>query len=93
MVIVQGEPDLRIVVPCWMLDEGCCAAMVVEERGRIAVEALVALRCLVDGQGLSAGGRRGGCDSLMAYGDNHELPATDRTTGTNPGMDATPGGT
>ena len=30
-MIVQGEPDLRIVAPCWMLDEGCCLAMTVEE--------------------------------------------------------------
>lgn len=65
MVIVQGEPDLRIVAPCWMLEECCCAAMVVEECGRISVEALLALRGLIDDRGLLAGGGREECDSLM----------------------------
>ena len=79
MVIVQGEPDLRIVAPCWMLDEGGCSAMVVEGCGRIAAEALVALRSLVDAQGLLAGSGQAECDSLMANGDSHELPRKDRT--------------
>ncbi len=93
MVIVQGEPDLRIVAPDWMLDEGCCAAMVVEGCARISVEALVDLRGLVDARGLLAGGGQGRCDSLMANGDNHELRAKDRTKDSNPDVGATPGGT
>ena len=76
-----------------MLDEGCCAAMVVEECGRISVEALAALRGLIDDRGLLAGGGREGCDSLMANGDNHELRAKDRTKDSNPDVGATPGGT
>ena len=39
-VIVQLEEELRIVVPCWMLDVACCQAMVQEERPRIAVDAV-----------------------------------------------------
>ena len=78
MVIVQGEPDLRIVAPVWMLDEACCVAMAVEEHARISADALLALRGLVDAQGLLAGSGQAGCDPLMANGDRHELPRKDR---------------
>jgi hypothetical protein len=49
-VIVQVDENLRIAIPCWMLDEACCRAMVVEKQPRIGIAALVQLRDLVDRQ-------------------------------------------
>lgn len=93
MVIVQGGPDLRIVAPSWMLDEDCCSAMAIGEFARISVEALVALRSLIDAWGLLARGVPEGCASLMANGHNHELPAKGRTKGIDPDVGSTAGGT
>ena len=87
-----------------MLDEDCSSAMVTGEFARISVEALVALRSLIDTQGWLARGEREGCDSLMANGDNHELPVKGRTKdrtkdrtkartkGINPDVGSTAGG-
>ena len=71
-VIVQSEEDLRLMIPCWMLDEICCQAVVVEKQSRIAVEALVWLRTLIDGQSMLTGGQGTKCDSIMANGERHE---------------------
>ena len=71
-VIVQSEEDLRLMIPCWMLDEICCQAVVVEKQSRIAVEALVGLRALIDGQSMLTGGQGAKCDSIMANGERHE---------------------
>jgi hypothetical protein len=73
-VIVQGERDLRLMVPCWMLSEGCCEEMAVEEEPRIAVEALAELRALIDAQHLAAGGPGAGCDSMTVDEQCHESP-------------------
>lgn len=65
---LEGEGDaeeLRINVPCWMLDEQACSRVVVDANcGRVAFDALVRLRTLVD-SGL-----------MVAKGDRHESTTT-----------------
>jgi hypothetical protein len=80
-VIVQGEKDLRLAVPCWMLDEEWCRAMVVEEKPRIAVEALVALRDLLARQHSSTGAAEVECGTMKATEDHHESQTEDQTLG------------
>jgi len=60
------------MVPCWMLDEGCCQAVVVEEKPRISVDALFELRALLDSQGVLAGGQDAERDSIMVDEKRHE---------------------
>ena len=89
-VIVQGEENLRILMPGWMLDEGYCRMLVVEDRPRVSVDALVRLRAVVVGmQELRAGGGNDGCAWLMANEDSHEPP----TIGPKAGADRAPGNT
>ncbi len=83
-VIVQGNEDLRLMIPCWMLDEGCCRAVVVEKKPRIALEAFVALRDLIDGQRMFSGGKDAECDLVMANGERHEKPTKDQKCGVGP---------
>jgi hypothetical protein len=64
-----------------MLDEECCRIVVVEEQPRIAVEALIAVRALVEAQALFAGGKDTGCGSMMVNEERHGSPAKDRTLG------------
>ncbi len=71
-MIVQGAADLRLMVPCWMLDQDYCRSLVSEQKPRIAVEALVGLRTLIDGQGMCAGGKDAGYDSIMVNRNHHE---------------------
>ena len=78
---MQDEADLRLMVPSWMLDEGCCQAVTVEKKARIAVDALLELRALLDSQGMLAGNQDAGCDSIMANGKCHE--STTKTQSTN----------
>jgi len=79
-VIVQDEADLRLMVPCWMLDEGCCQAVTVEKKPRISVDALFELRALLDSQGMLAGKRDSECDSIMANGKCHESTTKNQST-------------
>jgi hypothetical protein len=44
----QGEPELRIVIPDWMLDEVACMRMQVREKPQIQLQALLQLRNLID---------------------------------------------
>lgn len=74
-VIVQDEADLRLMVPCWMLDDGCCQAVTVEKKARISVDALSELRALLDSQGILAGNQDAVCDSIMDNGKGHESTA------------------
>lgn len=80
-VIVQGPQDLRVAIPCWMLDDECCRIVVVEEQPRIVVEALMAVGALVEEQALIAVGKDTGCDSMMVNEERHESPTKDRTLG------------
>ena len=91
-VIVQGEEDLRIVVPCWMLDERCCQGVVLEERARISVAALVQLRGVIDAQGLCSGGVAGGFGSIVANEDNNESSTNNRTKNRCPAVGSATGG-
>lgn len=43
-----GDSQLRINVPCWMLDEAACASVVHVDVPRIAVDALVRVRTFLD---------------------------------------------
>jgi len=71
-VVVELQEGLRIATPCWMLDEVCCQAMRLEERPRIAVDALRLLRGLVDLQAASSGEQDLGCGLMAAKGGCHE---------------------
>jgi len=71
-VIVQGEEDLRLLIPCWMLDESCCRGVAVQNQPRIALEALVGLRALIDEQSMLTGGGDAESDLIMANGERHE---------------------
>ena len=78
-VVVQLEEDLRIVLPDWMLDATCCQRMTLDDRPRIAVEALRRLRSFVDQQ-TSAGKEEAACGSMTAKGDRHEPPTQGQTS-------------
>lgn len=54
-VIIRLEDGLQISIPCWMLDPVCCVAIRDEARPRISVEALFALRNLIDAQSCFGG--------------------------------------
>jgi hypothetical protein len=40
--------ELKIAVPCWMLDELACSAVLVQKTPALQIEALLRLRILVD---------------------------------------------
>lgn len=59
------DEELRISVPCWMLDEQACARVTYgTNSSRISLDALLRLRTLVD-SGL-----------MMVKGDDHESTKT-----------------
>jgi hypothetical protein len=74
-VIAQGVEDLRIMIPCWMLDEVLCRGMGVESRPRVSVTSLAELRALVDAQNIQSGGMDGQCACVVPNENNHEPPA------------------
>jgi hypothetical protein len=78
---VQGEEELRIMVPGWMLDEGYCQMLVVADQPQISVEALVRLRAVVDAQDLQAGGVNDEYAWLVENENSQESPTTGRKTG------------
>ena len=47
-VIVQIEDDLRVAVPCWMLEASSCGLLRIEASPKISLDALVELRALID---------------------------------------------
>jgi hypothetical protein len=81
-VIVRVEPldnesdnedsELRVNVPCWMLDRAACANVQLAERPRIDVDALLRLRKLIDQLAKTSGEARAESGSMMAKGDRHE---------------------
>jgi hypothetical protein len=77
---LQGEDDseeLRISIPLWMLDDATCSRIVVNANGgRIAIDALLRLRTLVD-SGL-----------MVAKGDRHESTTTVHEDVANEAADA-----
>jgi hypothetical protein len=86
-VIVRVEPlddesdnedaELRINVPCWMLDQAACANVQLADRPRIDVAALLRLRRLLDQLAKTSGEGSGKSGSMTAKGDRHE--ASDST--------------
>jgi hypothetical protein len=76
-------------MPGWMLDEGYCRTLVVEDRPQVSVEALLGLRAVVDTQAMRAGGGNDGCAWLLANEDSHEPP----NIGPKAGADRAPGNT
>jgi hypothetical protein len=75
-VIAQGSTDLRIMIPCWMLDDSLCLAMELELLPRIAVTALADLRALVDAQNMQSGGLDGQCACIVENENSHESSIT-----------------
>jgi hypothetical protein len=67
--------DLRIMIPCWMLDEPLCRGMGVEGRSRVSVTSLAELRALIDAQNMPSGGMDGRCVCVLANENSHESPA------------------
>jgi hypothetical protein len=80
-VVVEFEDGLSIATPCWMLDEMYCRAMTLEEKPRIAVDALQQLRGLVDLHMASAGKKGSACGFMAAKGDRHESTITGSAAG------------
>ena len=80
-VIVEIDEDLRIAVPCWMLDALCCRSMVIEEQPRISIDALVQLRDLIDRQALLAGEKDNAHGSMVAKENRHEPRNRSQTSG------------
>ena len=74
------DSQLRISVPCWMLDEAACAKVVVGDVPRIEVDALMRLRRFLDQLGKTSGGEPSVSGVMMAKGDRHEFPATTQAT-------------
>jgi len=65
----EDDEELRINIPCWMLDEQACSRLIVDVRsdmncGRVSIDALLRLRILVD-SGL-----------MVVKGDCHESTTT-----------------
>jgi hypothetical protein len=73
------DSQLRISVPCWMLDEAACVKVVVDDVPRIEVDALVRLRRFLDQLGTASGGETSISGLMMAKGGRHEFPATTQT--------------
>jgi hypothetical protein len=71
-VLVRIEPELQIVIPCWMLDDAYCQALVLKDRPQIDIAALMRLRRLVDQQPLSASHDHAASASMLAKGERHE---------------------
>lgn len=80
-VLVRIEPDesdppdaaeLRIVVPCWMLDETVCSMIEVREKPQIQLRALVQLRELIDQLIMPAVQAPDESGFMEAKGDRHE---------------------
>ncbi len=62
-----NEEELRINIPCWMLDEQACSHWVTEANsGCVSLEALSRLRALVD------------CGLMVVKGDHRECTKTTR---------------
>jgi len=80
-VIAQGTADLRIMIPCWMLDEPLCRGMGVESRPRVSVTSLADLRALIDAQSMQSGGMDGQCACVVANENSHESSAEGRDPG------------
>ena len=79
--IVEVEEGLRIAIPGWMLEESVCRGLVLEERPRVGVEALMRLRDLIDRQ---AGESGNGGGSMKATTQPHDEPANNLQGGRAP---------
>jgi hypothetical protein len=81
---ISGDPELRISVPVWMLDEAACSAVVVCEQPAIELSSLKDLRKLVDQLAKTTSQDNGSSGSMMAKGDRHETRNRNRTQATCP---------
>ena len=46
-LLVQVDDDVRIAIPCWMLDQSVCEPMELSEKPRISIESLLQLNDLI----------------------------------------------
>jgi len=69
-VDVTGR-ELKIVVPCWMLDEAACSLVVVREKPLLEFQALLRLRRLVDQLATAVGECDPGSHGSNTKGDCH----------------------
>jgi hypothetical protein len=77
------DAELRIAAPCWMLDEAATAHLVLCDRPRIDLAALVRLRQLVDQLAGDAGQGHGASSLIVAKGDRHETGTRQKTRSTS----------
>lgn len=63
--------ELKIAVPCWMLDQTACSVVVVQEKPRLRIEALLQLRGLVDRLVSAVAERQPESHGSNAKGDRH----------------------
>ena len=74
-LIVNFDDDFRLAVPDWMLDAAVCGDLREAEEPEIAINALLALRTLLDAQSLPERRHSGSCGSLpITSGDYNEPP-------------------
>lgn len=78
-VIARIHNDLRIAVPCWMLDQTKCDAAVLRDRPRFDVDALRRLRELVDLQSFISDDDHDSAQARYVKGDRHGPRTTDGT--------------
>jgi hypothetical protein len=79
------EPELRIVVPCWMLDQAACMSILPLDQPKVEINALVRLRTLVDELAKTSGGQYLDSGSITAKGDRHETRSRKTTPATRTG--------
>jgi hypothetical protein len=91
---LDNEPDdedseLRINVPCWMLDQGACANVQLSQQPRIDVEPLLRLRRILDQLAKTSGKGSRKSGPIMAKGDRHESRNSIQTTVAEAAAEAT----
>jgi hypothetical protein len=69
-IIADVGEDTRIMVPSWMFDENCCRMVIIEDRPRVAVDALLRLRVLLDAQNPTPVGEEGKHNCTEEYEDS-----------------------
>jgi hypothetical protein len=63
--------ELKIAVPCWMLDDVACSSVVVQDTPQLHIESLLSLRQLVDQFASAASERQSEPHGNNAKGDRH----------------------
>jgi hypothetical protein len=83
------DSELRINVPCWMMDSAACGKVQLSDQPRIDVDALCKLRRLVDQFFKASSNAKGSSGPMMAKGDRHETRSTTQGTHRNTAPEAT----